>query len=55
MSKLPSIEDAESFGPPYLVLLLGELGASRSCLGGILNTDKLWSSDGDMLSRFSVL
>lgn len=58
MSKLPvSIEDAESFGLPYLVwwfVTYGELGAGLGLIvGGILNTDKLWPWIGDMLSRFS--
>ena len=58
MSKLPvSIEDAESFGLPYLVwwfVTYGELGAGLGLVvGGILNTDKLWPWIGDMLSRFS--
>ena len=58
MSKLPvSIEDAESFGLPYLVwwfVTYGELGAGLGLIvGGRLNTDKLWPWIGDMLSRFS--
>ena len=58
LSKLPvSIEDAESFGLPYLVWWIvsyGELGAGIGLIvGGILNSDKLWPWIGDILTRFS--
>ena len=58
LSKLPvSIEDAESFGLPYLVwwvVTYGELGAGIGLIiGGILNSDKLWPWIGDILTRFS--
>lgn len=57
LSKLPvSIEDAESFGLPYLVwwvVSYGELGAGLGLIiGGLFNTDNLrWI--GDTLTRFS--
>ena len=58
LSKLPvSIEDAESFGLPYLVwwvVTYGELGAGIGLVvGGVLNSEKLWPWIGDMLTRFS--
>ena len=58
LSKLPvSIEDAESFGLPYLVwwvVTYGELGAGIGLIvGGVLNSDKLWPWIGDILTRFS--
>ena len=57
LSKLPvSIEDAESFGLPYLVwwvVSYGELGAGIGLIvGGLFNTDNIhWI--GDTLTRFS--
>lgn len=58
LSKIPvSIEDAESFGLPYLVwwvVSYGELGAGLGLIvGGMLNTKRLWPWIGDLLSRFS--
>lgn len=57
LSKLPvSIEDAESFGLPYLVwwvVSYGELGAGLGLIvGGLLSTEKLWPYIGDLLTRF---
>ena len=57
LSKLPvRIEDAESFGLPYLVwwvVAYGELGAGIGLLvGGIIALQKYFNELGDMLTRF---
>ena len=58
LSKFPvSVEDAESFGLPYLVwwvVSYGELGAGLGLIiGGILYTQKLPHWIGDIFTRFS--